>query len=197
MSKTTLVAIGTIQGGPDQFGKGKSTVNDGESFSVDERFRGARAAFLSFAADFLRKIAEMILQQTILNALQKSTGASGAAGAIASALAFHTGGIVGRVGTRRDIAPMLFATAQRFHRGGLPGIASNEVPAILKKGEEVLTENDPRHTLNGGAAPLGVKIINTIDSASVVEQGVSTSVGERAILNVIRANRSALRQVLT
>ncbi|NYZ17209.1 phage tail tape measure protein [Azospirillum sp. RWY-5-1] len=49
----------------------------------------------------------------------------------------HTGGIIGA-----DQLPSrgaLFATAQRFHEGGFPGLQSDEVPAILRRGEGVFT----------------------------------------------------------
>lgn len=36
----------------------------------------------------------------------------------------------------------------RYHTGGIAGLAPDEVPAVLRKGEEVLTEADPRHRDN-------------------------------------------------
>lgn len=39
----------------------------------------------------------------------------------------------------------------RYHNGGVSGLRPDEVPAILQKGEEVLTAKDPRHRDNGGA----------------------------------------------
>jgi hypothetical protein len=46
---------------------------------------------------------------------------------------------------------LAYAGAPRLHSGGwiLPG----EVPAILKHGEEVLTEDDPRHIKNLRTGP--------------------------------------------
>lgn len=52
---------------------------------------------------------------------------------------FHTGGIIG-AGEQtftRQISPSLFANAPRYHTGG---IAGDEIPAILKRGEGVFTE---------------------------------------------------------
>lgn len=63
----------------------------------------------------------------------------------------HSGGIVGGDmggGAVRTVNPLLFAGARRYHAGGLAG---GEVPAILQRGEEVLTRRDPRHRMNGGA----------------------------------------------
>lgn len=53
---------------------------------------------------------------------------------------FHKGGVVGFDGT------------PRFHTGGIAGLRPDEVPAVLQRGEEVLTANDPRHRDNGGSA---------------------------------------------
>lgn len=77
-------------------------------------------------------------------------------------------------------------------------------PAILKKNEEVLRTDDPRNILNGGlsdqaAAPTvqsNLKIMNMVDSASVVCEGLSTQEGERAIINVIRSNRTAIKSIV-
>lgn len=68
---------------------------------------------------------------------------------------FHRGGIVGAGGAggspMRRVDQLLFAAAPRMHMGGLAG---NEIPAILERGEEVLTRRDPRHRMNGGGAPI-------------------------------------------
>lgn len=69
---------------------------------------------------------------------------------------FHQGGVVGGgVSRGRAVDPRVWIGAPRFHSGG---IAGNEVAAILKKGEEVLTEDDPRHAKNGGSGGMGVKV---------------------------------------
>lgn len=69
---------------------------------------------------------------------------------------FHQGGVVGAGMSRgRMVDPRVWIGAPRFHSGG---IAGNEVAAILKKGEEVLTEDDPRHAKNGGGGAMGVKV---------------------------------------
>lgn len=76
------------------------------------------------------------------------------------AMGFHGGGIVGSGdGFRRNISPAAFSLAPRFHSGGVVGLRSNEVPAILERGEEVLTRDDPRHAANGGrAGPISVSV---------------------------------------
>ena len=167
----------------------------------------ARTAFLQFAADFLIKIAEMIIQQAILNALQSAFGGGGGnflAGLFGTG---HSGGIVGskRIGSgngTRMLSPAIFAAAPRYHEGGIVGLKPGEVPAVLQENEEVLTRDDPRHALNGGAAgggsasPVNLKIINTIDSGSFVSEGLNTTEGEEAIFNLVRNNPSKFRSML-
>lgn len=161
-------------------------------------------AFMNFAADFLMQIGQMILKQAILNALQSSGNASGGfGGLIASAInagVKHGGGVVGSGGAGRMVSPVLFANAPRYHGGGIAGLAPDEYPTILKKNEEVLTQSDPRNVLNGGGGSSQTvqttKIINMIDSGSVVSEGLSSQQGERAIFNFIRANRTGLKQIL-
>jgi hypothetical protein len=80
----------------------------------------------------------------------------------------------------------------------MAGLKPNEVPAILEKGEEVLTRDDPRHQNNQGSGnqPQSVKIVNAIDSSSVVSEGLNSTQGQKAIINFIRANKSQVKSVL-
>jgi tape measure domain-containing protein len=157
-------------------------------------------AFMQFAADFLREIAKMILKQAILNAL-KAFGLNGLAAGVGLA---HSGGIAGSQNRSRSVSPSVFANAMRYHSGGVAGLKANEVPAILERGEEILTRDDPRHMFNGGgqsAAPqapsvMNTKIINAFDASSFLSEALSGRVGEQAILNFVRANSGAVRGAL-
>ncbi len=174
-----------------------------EGSSIGE---AARVAFLQFAADFLREIAQMILKQAIFNALRAAFGGSPFGALIGLG---HTGGMVGssRVGSgnrTRKVNPMIFAAAQRFHSGGMIGLAPNEVPIIAKQGEEMLTRDDPRHMLNGGLSGGGqrseskrpFKIVNAFDSPSFLEQALATDSGMEVFLNFVRANSDEMKSAL-
>lgn len=173
--------------------------------SLGDAFKGAMDAFRTFAADFLVQIGQMILQAIILQAIQNaiSGGSGGYMGAIKGAFGVkHNGGIAGRSdngnGTR-TVSPLVFAGAQRFHDGGLPGLKANEVPTILEKGEEVLTADDPRHVANGGsagAAPVNVQNNIMFDSAGVVADGMARPEGRKAFLTFIQANKGAVKAAL-
>lgn len=162
-----------------------------------------RNAFLQFAGEFLIEIGKMILQQAILNALQGGGGANGGVGGtIASFIAalFHEGGVAGRGGRGRIADAAWFQNAYRYHTGGIAGLKPDEVPAILQKNEEILTEDDPRHIFNqgaGGAAPVMAKIINMLDAGDFISEGLASRVGQRTIINFMRANKSQINAALT
>lgn len=63
---------------------------------------------------------------------------------------FHNGGVVGGPAPQVAVHPAAFRNARRFHGGGGYGLRPYERPAVLKVGEEVLTENNPRHRKNFG-----------------------------------------------
>lgn len=55
---------------------------------------------------------------------------------------FHSGGLVGAGGPGRMVPAMAFAGAPRMHGGGIARLRSDEVPAILQKGERVLSRRE-------------------------------------------------------
>ena len=159
-------------------------------------------AFRQFAAEFLLQIAQMIMQQIIFNALQSMYGgAAGGVGGMIAGIFRHQGGLANGSGHSRSLPMGIFANAVRYHTGGIAGLKPNEVPAVLERNEEVLTRDDPRHILNGGGAGAGggstnVKVVNMIDSGEFVSEGLNSTVGEKAILNFMRNNRSAVKSAL-
>lgn len=159
-------------------------------------------AFLQFAAEFLREIAKMILKQMVLNAISSFLKPLGIGVPTA-----HSGGVVGAVGAglgnmRRTVAPALFASALAYHSGGVAGLRPDEVPTVLKKGEEVITEADPRHRNNEGAAP-GVAPSNPMSIRNIVVLDPSTvsdylggSQGEQVILSMLKRNAPTIKSIL-
>lgn len=113
-------------------------------------------------------------------------------------LFFHTGGVVGRGGRPGRVNPLLFAGALRYHGGGIAGLKPDEVPAILQKGEEVLTANDERHRDNGGLDSPGgggTRILNILDP-DLAKNYMESAAGEKVILNHIRNNAGAVSGML-
>lgn len=154
--------------------------------------------FRQFAADFLRQIAQMIIQQLIFNMVQSMMGGfSVPMPKMPSVPVMHSGGIVGQPGASRPVLGSWFRGAARYATGGIAGLKPDEVPAILHRGEEVLTQGDPRHRGNGGGAAPVVKVINTLDPGEFVSKGLDTPAGEKAILNFMRANSQTIRGALS
>jgi murein DD-endopeptidase MepM/ murein hydrolase activator NlpD len=167
----------------------------------ESAFGALKAAFLDFAANFLRLIAQMILQQIALNIAKGVLSAFGF-GVPVPVPANHTGGIAGQnTSGSRLLGSDAFAAAARFHTGGIAGLRPDEVPIIAQKGEEILTRGDPRHRANGGAGsggatPVNLKVVNAIDAGDFVSKGLDTGVGGKAVLNFIRSNSGAVKQAL-
>jgi tape measure domain-containing protein len=98
----------------------------------------------------------------------------------------HSGGLAGQ-GATRMVSPLAFVSAPRFHSGGLPGIAANEVPVILEKGEEVLTRDDPRHVMNGGGG--SVKVTNNFNLSGQVDKRTMDQIAATVGRTTARAMR--------
>ncbi len=191
----------------------------------DNAVQSLGQAFAQFAADFLRQIALMIIQQAILLALQTATGTVGSGGAgpgagpgseasggggiggfIATAIGslFHGGGIAGQSGgARRRVPATAFRGAPRLHDGNVPGLKSDEVAAILQKGEPVISLPQLRKARQSAAAPsagaapeVALKVVNAFDSGSVLSEALGTPIGEKSFVNFVRRNSGALKSAL-
>lgn len=192
-------------------GKGLAGAIEGAN-SLGDAFKGAMTSFRNFAADFLLNIAQMIMQAILLQAIQNaiSGGSGGYFGAIKGVFGVkHEGGLAGSPGRTRTVNPAAFIGAQRFHTGS-PGVGlkPNEIPTILEKGEEVLTEDNPRHISNAGqgetagsaggsgAPQVNVQPVVLIDSAEVIQSAMSRPEGQQAVMTFLKANKGAVNAVL-
>lgn len=88
------------------------------------------------------------------------------------ALLWHKGGRVGDATERRRVSALAFAAAPRLHGGGVAGIRPNEVPAILERGERVLTGRQwsavtsslRQADAGGGTTNYGPFVFNGVDN---------------------------------
>ncbi len=107
--------------------------------------------FKDLVDSILADLARLVIRQTITGPLAQALGGvfggfgggigggvpGGIPNSIAGAPVFHAGGVAGAAGGRRRLVDgRVFDHAYRYHRGGLAG---NEVPAILERGERVLS----------------------------------------------------------
>ncbi len=114
--------------------------------------------------------------------------------------AFHSGGIVGEDGSQRILPSYMFAGAPRFHRG----LAPDEVPAVLQRGEWVLPKS-MTSKLRGGMGTGGAGqmqnnnysiTINAVDSKSfddMVRRNPGSIVG---VVDTNLKDNGALRQTM-
>lgn len=115
---------------------------------------------------------------------------------------FHSGGIAGQGGGGRSVPASIFANAPRYHTGGIAGLAPNEVPAILQRGERVLTIGEQRAMRGGGsvfsptiaityqAAPSGGQsAMSQEEHANLITQMVQNAVHQEIINYDIKSRR--------
>lgn len=100
----------------------------------------------SLIADLAKLAARRYILGPIANALSGALG--GAGGIFANIL--HAGGMVGSSGPSRIVSAMAFAAAPRMHSGGAVGLRHDEVPAILQRGERVLSRREAQGYGAGG-----------------------------------------------
>jgi hypothetical protein len=124
--------------------------------------KSAEDAFKQFASSFLREIAQMIIKQQILNALESSSASGGVWGAIAGAISSAVASADGNVFSGGRLVPFasggvinspkIFPMANGY---GLAGEAGPEAIMPLKRG------SDGKLGVAGGGG--GVNINNTIN----------------------------------
>jgi hypothetical protein len=110
----------------------------------------------SMIADLAKLAARRFILGPIANALSGALG--GAGGLFADIL--HAGGTVGSPGPGRMVPALAFAGAPRMHSGGWAGIKPDEVPAILQRGERVLSRREAAGYGQSSAPSVNVTIMS-------------------------------------
>jgi hypothetical protein len=132
--------------------------------------------FSDLADSIMADITRIAIRQTITGPLAQGLAGifgGGGGGLFGGGLfgLFHRGGLVGEAPPAvRPIDPAAFAGAPRYHGGGIAGLQPDEIPAILKRGEAVLTERqmaamgDRSKAADGGRPVTVVMNITTPDA---------------------------------
>lgn len=163
--------------------------------SIKDLFSDLGRAALSFAANFAKAIADAIIQLYALRIAKSLIGG------------FHGGGEVGNFGQgvmnlSRDIGMPSLAGVPRYHDGVQgAGLKSNEMLAVLQKGENVQTKEQQRLESNRldaarkGSSSTGLRQVLAFgdDEVAAAMQGPS---GERTIVTILRRNVPLLKQLL-
>ncbi len=119
--------------------------------------QGTDNAFESMVRSFAQAMARMAAEAVAANILGAIGGGAGGGGGGFFANLFHDGGTAGEPGPRRRVSAAAFIGAPRFHNGGKAlGLSSDEVPAILRRGERVLNVEETQAYERGGAQLAGV-----------------------------------------
>ncbi len=108
---------------------------------------GGKIDFKALADSILADITRIAVRSAILGPLANALGGGGGGllgglfggGGGLFAGIFHQGGVAGGPAQQRLVPALAFAGAPRFHDGGLAGLRADEVPAILQRGEMVLS----------------------------------------------------------
>jgi len=108
--------------------------------------------FKSLVSSILADLATLAFKRAVLGPIANAlSGVFGGGDIFGSVL--HAGGMVGSGGTSRRVPALAFAAAPRMHAGGWAGLKPDEVPAILQRGERVLSRRQAAGYGAGGAAP--------------------------------------------
>lgn len=120
----------------------------------------------SMIADMAKLAARRFVLAPIANALSGALGSAGDAGGVFADI-LHAGGMVGSPGPDRMVPALAFAGAPRMHSGGFAGLQPDEVPAILQRGERVLSRREAAGYGQGASAAPNISVtINARDAES-------------------------------
>lgn len=139
-------------------GIGDALVNafDAGADAVGNFVKTGKADVASLITDMLANFAKLSAQKYFFGPLADALsggikagaegGGAGGGGWLANVLAglHHTGGVAGSPSFTRSVPVAAFAGARRMHGGGFAGLAPDEIPAILKRGERVLSPAETR-----------------------------------------------------
>ncbi|ATQ56732.1 phage tail tape measure C-terminal domain-containing protein [Paracoccus yeei] len=110
--------------------------------AVGEFVKTGKLDFRDLVTSMIADLAKLAARRFILGPIANElSGALGGAGGIFANI-LHAGGVVGSPGPGRMVPAFAFAHAPRMHAGGWAGMKPDEVPAILQRGERVLSRRE-------------------------------------------------------
>ncbi len=124
--------------------------------AIGEFVRTGKLDFRSLVTSILADMAKLSARHFILGPLANAlSGALGNFGGVFASV-HHAGGMAGN-GPHRMVPATAFAGAPRMHNGGWAGLKPGEVPAILQRGERVLSRREVAAGA-GGAQNINITI---------------------------------------
>jgi lambda family phage tail tape measure protein len=179
----------------------KNSMN-GMTESVAEFAASGKFSFKDFTDSVIKDLTRMAVQQAILAPLLNGLFSGGGGGGKSRTPTFntgHTGGIVGQLsGAKKEVSPLVFAAAPRFHSGGvLGGLGAGEYPIIAKRGEGIFTPEQMRALSPSQPPQVNVNVQNNTSSKVTVKQsyngngGVDIDARIESAMTAAAANRSS------
>ena len=149
---------------------------DAAGDAIEQWVRTGDFSIRNFVRDALAQLARLSTQAALFG-LFDVQGSPGITGRVD-----HGGGVAGALsGRRRTVPAAAFAVAPRLHRGG---IAGDEVPAILRRGEGVFTPE--QMAALGGPVSVVVRFENRgTAQRQVGEPRIRLDAGRRLIVDVV------------
>ena len=133
--------------------------------AIGDFVKSGKLDFRDLVTSMIAELAKLAASRFILGPIANAlSGALGGTGVSASIL--HAGGLVGAPAPNRMVPAMAFAGAPRMHNGGWAGLRPDEVPAILQRGERVLSRREVAGYGASAAAPTVNVTINARDAES-------------------------------
>jgi hypothetical protein len=147
--------------------------------AVGQFVKTGKLNFGDLVSSILADLVKLAVRKSVLGPIADIlSGALGGMGGIFAPV-LHQGGIVGSATSGRMVSPLAFAGAPSMHSGGWAGLRPDEVPAILQKGERVLSRRELANQggLNGsGASAPNIAItINARDAESFRQSRVQVA----------------------
>jgi hypothetical protein len=163
-------------------------------------FSSAEAAFRSFVNtgkfDFkslvrsiLADLAVLSFRRAVLAPIANALFGGFGGGNLLAGVA-HSGAVAGLTGSTRSVPSAIFAGAPRLHSGGFAGLRPDEVPAILQRGERVLSR---RETAQYGATQNDASPITIHIDARGAQAGVAEQIAEQ-LAEVLPSVRKIARE---
>jgi len=102
----------------------------------------------------------------------------------------HRGGVVGQPGPMRAVPDSVFAGAPRYHGGGVAGLRSGEVPAILQAGEVVIPKGIGRGSGNNVTVQGSTIVLQGSDATPEELQRVLDRRDRQLVERIVRMNEN-------
>ncbi len=174
--ETASASLKTYAANAADIGKGLGDTLTGAFRSAESAFKNfiktGKLDFKSLASSILADLAMIALKKSILGPI--ANWLSGSFGSVFASI-FHGGGLVGGAAPQRMMPEMAFAGAPRMHNGGFAGLRPDEVPAILQRGERVLSRREVAQSAQGQVSVVRIDLSPDLE-ARLLRQSQSQAV---------------------